>query len=54
MNVLLLRDVEGVIRRANATEFGLASGVFTKDIHKVWNNINPLCFLLTPYVPMFF
>ncbi len=29
------RDVEGVIRRANATEFGLASGVFTRDIHKV-------------------
>ena len=27
-------DVEGVLRRANATEFGLASGVFTKDISK--------------------
>lgn len=27
-------DVEGVIRRANKTEFGLASGVFTKDINK--------------------
>ncbi|KRT85362.1 hypothetical protein AMK59_710, partial [Oryctes borbonicus] len=27
-------DVEGVIKRANATEYGLASGVFTKDISK--------------------
>ncbi|XP_065179221.1 cytosolic 10-formyltetrahydrofolate dehydrogenase-like [Sycon ciliatum] len=27
-------DVEGVLRRANATEYGLASGVFTKDISK--------------------
>ena len=25
-------DVDGVIRRANATEFGLASGVFTRDL----------------------
>ena len=29
------RDVDGVIRRANATEYGLASGVFTKDLSKV-------------------
>ncbi|NXR74745.1 AL1L2 dehydrogenase, partial [Pycnonotus jocosus] len=27
-------DVDGVLRRANATEYGLASGVFTKDINK--------------------
>ena len=27
-------DVDGVLRRANNTEFGLASGVFTKDISK--------------------
>ena len=27
-------DVDGVIRRANNTEYGLASGVFTKDINK--------------------
>lgn len=27
-------DVEGVIARANNTEFGLASGVFTNDISK--------------------
>jgi formyltetrahydrofolate dehydrogenase len=27
-------DVDGVIRRANNTEFGLASGVFTKDINR--------------------
>ena len=28
------RDVEGVIARANKTEYGLASGVFTNDINK--------------------
>ncbi|NXE10774.1 AL1L1 dehydrogenase, partial [Lophotis ruficrista] len=28
------RDVDGVLRRANNTEYGLASGVFTKDISK--------------------
>lgn len=27
-------DVDGVVRRANNTEFGLASGVFTKDINR--------------------
>ncbi|KAF2982127.1 hypothetical protein EK904_012895 [Melospiza melodia maxima] len=27
-------DVDGVLQRANATEYGLASGVFTKDINK--------------------
>jgi len=27
-------DVEGVVTRANNTEYGLASGVFTKDINK--------------------
>ena len=27
-------DVEGVVRRVNMTEYGLASGVFTKDINK--------------------
>ncbi|KAL4655636.1 cytosolic 10-formyltetrahydrofolate dehydrogenase-like [Arapaima gigas] len=27
-------DVDGVLKRANATEFGLASGVFTRDISK--------------------
>jgi len=27
-------DVDGVIKRANKTEYGLASGVFTKDINK--------------------
>ena len=26
--------MDGVIRRANNTEFGLASGVFTKDISR--------------------
>jgi formyltetrahydrofolate dehydrogenase len=28
-------DVEGVLRRANKTEYGLASGVFSKDIGRV-------------------
>lgn len=27
-------DIENLLRRCNATEFGLASGVFTKDISK--------------------
>nr|XP_022906704.1 cytosolic 10-formyltetrahydrofolate dehydrogenase [Onthophagus taurus] len=27
-------DIDGVIKRANATEYGLASGVFTSDINK--------------------
>ena len=27
-------DIDGVIRRANATEYGLASGVFSQDINK--------------------
>lgn len=28
------RDVEGVTKRANATQYGLAGGVFTRDINK--------------------
>jgi len=28
-------DVEGVLKRANRTEFGLASGVFSRDVSKV-------------------
>lgn len=28
-------DLEGVVKRANDTEFGLASGVLTNDINKV-------------------
>ena len=32
--ILPHRDIEGVIARANNTEYGLASGVFTKDINK--------------------
>jgi betaine-aldehyde dehydrogenase len=32
MSVLSFRDEEEVIRRANATEFGLAAGIFTRDL----------------------
>ncbi len=32
MSVLSFRDEEEVIRRANATDFGLAAGVFTRDL----------------------
>lgn len=32
MSVLTFRDEDEVIRRANATEYGLAAGVFTRDI----------------------
>ncbi|PIO58082.1 hypothetical protein TELCIR_20492, partial [Teladorsagia circumcincta] len=28
-------DIDGVIKRANKTEFGLAAGVFSKDVSKV-------------------
>lgn len=31
---LYCSDVDGVIRSANNTEFGLASGVFTSDLDK--------------------
>ena len=27
-------DIDGVLRRANATEYGLASGVLTRDLSK--------------------
>ena len=30
-------DLDGVVKRANDTEFGLASGVLTNDINKVSN-----------------
>ena len=31
---LCLSEVDDVLRRANSTEYGLASGVFTRDISK--------------------
>ena len=34
MSVLVFDDEEEVIRRANATDFGLASGVFTQDLNR--------------------
>lgn len=30
----IFRDIDGVIKSANATEFGLASGVMTNDLSK--------------------
>ena len=42
MSVLTFTDEDEVIRRANATEFGLAAGVFTQDItraHRVVHQI---------------
>jgi formyltetrahydrofolate dehydrogenase len=32
---LVYSDIDGVLKRANCTEFGLASGVFSKDIGKL-------------------
>ena len=29
-----IRDINGVLRSANRTEYGLAAGVFTRDINK--------------------
>lgn len=33
--LFIFSDVEGVLKSANGTEYGLASGVFTKDLSKV-------------------
>lgn len=41
-------DIDGVLKSANGTEYGLASGVFTKDLSKVWFNFfkASICFQL--------
>lgn len=39
---LVFSDLEGVLQRANNTEFGLASGVFSKDISKVLKVVDKL------------
>jgi len=31
---VFIRDINGVLRCANGTEYGLAAGVFTRDINK--------------------
>lgn len=35
MQILKFKDVDEVINRANNTIYGLAAGVFTKDINKM-------------------
>ena len=35
--ISLYRNIDGALRSANGTEYGLASGVFTKDINKALN-----------------
>ncbi|WP_022963082.1 betaine-aldehyde dehydrogenase [Halopseudomonas pelagia] len=42
MSVLTFRDEEDVIRRANATETGLAAGVFTRDIRRAHRVIHQI------------
>lgn len=42
MTVLAFRDEEEVIRRANDTEFGLAAGVFTRDLSRAHRVISEL------------
>lgn len=42
MSVLKFRDEEEVIERANQTHFGLAAGVFTKDLSKAHRVIHQL------------
>ena len=44
-------DIDGVLKSANGTEYGLASGVFTKDLSKVWFNFfkASICFQLFYY-----
>ena len=44
-------DIDGVLKSANGTEYGLASGVFTKDLSKVWFNFfkASICFQLLYY-----
>ena len=37
--IFFFSDIDGVLKSANGTEYGLASGVFTKDLSKVWINV---------------
>jgi betaine-aldehyde dehydrogenase len=49
MSVLTFDDEKEVITRANATEFGLAAGVFTKDLSRGHRMVDALdagtCFI---------
>ncbi|MGD8710724.1 MAG: betaine-aldehyde dehydrogenase [Ectothiorhodospiraceae bacterium] len=42
MSVLPFRDEDEVIRRANATDFGLAAGVFTRDLTRAHRTVAAL------------
>ena len=50
--IIFFSDIDGVLKSANGTEYGLASGVFTKDLSKVWFiffQIASICFQLLYY-----
>lgn len=40
MSIIKFKDMQEVIRRANATEYGLAAAVFTRDISKAFKIAN--------------
>ncbi len=42
MSVLTFRDEDDVIRRANNTQYGLAAGVFTRDIKRAHRVIHQI------------
>ena len=44
MIIFFFSDIDGVLKSANGTEYGLASGVFTKDLSKVWFNFFKVSF----------
>ena len=46
MIIFFFSDIDGVLKSANGTEYGLASGVFTKDLSKVWFNFFNILLLI--------
>ncbi|CAN5755078.1 aldehyde dehydrogenase family protein [soil metagenome] len=43
MSVLPFRDVDEVVRRSNQSEYGLAGGIWTRDVSKVHHVARKLC-----------